>query len=203
LAVLPAIGGGASWLDGDSYYSEINASLTIEGRMSGASYWARARGGFRDYNPDTNSFFTTVTENGPYAEIRGGLTKPRLFSERDTLLVAPFVRWSDVEGSLFSFWLFEDLSPGKYLEYGVDVNYAYRFTDHIQGSVGALVRERDFRQSSREDTYIAPQASLTFQGLLPCACDIKLQYRYRDNDTNDLQSDYSADQVSLSLLTRF
>jgi hypothetical protein len=203
LAAIPSVGGAISWLGGEQYYSEANIGVTIEGRVTGASYWARARAGYRDYNPDTTTFFTTVTEEGPYAEVQGGLTKPHLFSERDTLLVQPFVRWSDVEGSVFSFWLFDEVSPGKYLEYGVDANYNYQITDHIQASVGALVRQRDFRESSREDFYVAPQTSVAIQGLLPCECDVKVQYRYRDNDTNDIQSDYNANQVSVSLMARF
>jgi hypothetical protein len=89
------------------------------------------------------------------------------------------------------------------LEYGAEVNYNYQFTDHIQGSVGALFRERDFRDSSREDTYVSPQASVTFQDVLPCDCDMRLQYRYRQNDTNDFSAEYDADQVSLALLARF
>lgn len=203
LAVLPAIGASTSWLGGDSYYTEGNLSVTVEGRMSGASYWARGRVGYRDYDESNSFFSSTVTENGMYAEIQSGVTKPRLLLERDSLQVAPFVRWSDIDGSAFSFWLFDDVYPGKFLEYGVDVNYNYQFTDRIQGSVGALIRERDFRQSSRDDTYISPQASVTFGGMLPCSCDVRLQYRYRDNDSNDVQADYDADQVSLSLLARF
>ncbi len=203
IAVLPQFGAGVSLLGGDLYFSEVHANVTLEGRLQGASYWARARVGYREYDPDSNSFFSTVTEDGPYAELRGGLTKPRLFTERDALTVAPFVRWSDIEGSVFSFWLFDEVSPGSYLEYGTEITYSYQITDHIQASAGALVRERDFTDSIREDTYISPQASMTFQGLLPCSCDVKVQYRYRDNDTNDYQSDYNADQVSLSLLARF
>jgi hypothetical protein len=203
LAVIPAIGGGVSWLGGEQYFSEANVGVTVEGRATGLSYWGRVRAGYRDYNPDTNSFFSTVTEEGPYAEIQAGITKPHLFSERDTLLVQPFVRWSDVEGSVFSFYLFDEVSPGSYLEYGIDANYNYQLTDHIQASVGALVRERDFTDSIREDFYVAPQTSVTLQGLLPCECDVKVQYRYRDNDTNDFQSAYNADQVTVSLLARF
>ncbi|WP_395646371.1 outer membrane beta-barrel protein [Terricaulis sp.] len=203
LAALPSIGGGAAWLGGDLYFTEVNLNLMLEGRVTGASYWARARAGFRDYDPNENSFFDTVTENGPYVELRAGVTKPHLFFERDTLLVSPFVRWSDIDGTVYSFSLFDELSPGKYFEYGADVNYNYQISDHVQASVGALYRERDFRDSIREDTYLSPQASVTVQSVFNCSCDVRLQYRYRDNDTNDFQSDYNADQVSLSLLTRF
>ena len=203
LAVIPSIGGGAAWLGGDHYFNEANLSLTVEGRAGGASYWARLRGGYRDYDPDVDSFFSTVTDQGAYAELQAGLSKPRLFSERDTLTVAPFVRWSDIDGDVFDYFIFDYLSPGKYLEYGADVNYNYQLTDHLQASVGALVRERDFADSSREDTYVSPQVSVTLQRALPCDCDVRLQYRYRDNDSNDLLSDYNADQVSLQLTTRF
>lgn len=202
VAVLPSIGGGASWLGGDRYFSEINLGLMVEGRAQGVSYWWRLRGGYRDYAPDSNSFFDTVTEEGAYAELRGGITKPYLFTGRDTLLVAPFARWSDIEGEVFNFWIFDWFSPGKYVEYGADVNYNYQLTDHLQASVGVLVRERAFTDSSRDDTYISPQASMTLSGVLPCNCDVRLQYRHRDNDSNDFSADYNANQVSLSLVAR-
>jgi hypothetical protein len=202
-ALLPAIGAGATWLDGDQYFNEINLGLTVEGRMAGASYWWRLRGGYRDYAADSNSFFDTVTEQGPYAELRAGLTKPRLFAARDTLLVAPFVRWSDIEGTIYNFWISDWFSPGKYVEYGADVSYNYQLTDHLKASVGVLVRERAFAESSRDDTYISPHASLALQGVLPCNCDVELRYRRRDNDSNDYSANYIADQVSLALLTRF
>src|SRR5262249_40322037 len=99
--------------------------------------------------------------------------------------------------------VFDYLSPGKYLEYGADVNYSYQLTDHLQASAGAMIRQRDFTDSEREDTYVTPQVSVTLQRALPCDCDVRLQYRYRDNDSNDLLSDYHADQVSLQLTTRF
>jgi hypothetical protein len=65
------------------------------------------------------------------------------------------------------------------------------------------VRQRDFSGNDREDTYVSPQASLTLQRALPCDCDVRLQYRYRSNDSNDFLADYDADQVSLQLTTRF
>lgn len=203
VALIPQIGAGISWLDGEQYYNDAHVSLTLEGRTSGSSYWVRGRAGYRDYNPDDFSFFSTVTEEGPYAEVRAGIVKPRVLSERDAVLIAPFVRWSDIEGSRFSFWLFDEVAPGKYLEYGADLTYQYQLTDHFQGAAGVLLRERDFGDSSRKDTYVSPYVSLTWQDALPCECDLRLQYRYRDNDTNDTIADYNADQVSLALLARF
>lgn len=204
LALIPSVGAGVSWLGGNQYFSEAHLSMTLEGRTTGASYWWRLRGGYRDYNEDEFFFFTTTpTDKGPYAEFRGGITKPRMIFERGTLLVAPFVRWSDVEGSIFNFWIFDNLSPGSYFEWGADVNYNYQLTDRIQLSAGALVRERNFNESIREDVYVSPQASVTFSDMLPCNCDVVVQYRNRDSDLNDFTADYNANQASLSLRARF
>ncbi len=198
LAAIPAIGVGAAWLGGDHYFNEINLGLTVEGRAQGASYWARARVGYREYDEvDTGFFIGTVADNGPYAELQAGLTKPGLVFERGTLLLQPFVRWSDVSGEIF------DYAPGQYVEYGIDANYNYQLTDHLQASVGALWRKRDIDTYGGETTYLSPQVSLTAQRLLPCDCDVRLQYRTRDNDTEDNFSDYDAEQWSLALMTRF
>ena len=203
LAALPAIGVSAAWLGGEQYYNEVNLSFAMEGRAGGASYWWRLRGGYRDYQHDTSSFFGPVTENGEYYDFTAGYVRPHTLADRGTLSVEPFARWSNIKGGVFDFFIFDELSPGKYSEYGADVNYNYQLGDHVRASVGALARERDFRSSSRQDTYLSPQASVTVQRALACNCDIRFQYRYRNNDTNDAFFDYRANQFSLSLTTRF
>ncbi|MBC7767353.1 MAG: hypothetical protein H7124_01050 [Phycisphaerales bacterium] len=196
IAAIPSIGAGIATLGDDLYFSEINLGYTLEGRATGLSYWLRLRGGYREYDPDP-MMFTKASDSGPYAEVHAGFTKPHLAFERDTLTVQPFARFSSVEGDVFSF------APGMYDEFGIDVNYYYQLTDHVRASVGALLRERDFEGFDRTDTYLSPQASVTVQRLLPCDCDVRLQYRFRDNDSSDFAFSYDAEQVTLSLMTRF
>lgn len=202
-AALPAVGVATAWLGGDHYFNEVNLSFGMEGRAGGASYWWRGRYGWRDYDHDTSHFFSLVTEDGDYVELTAGYARPHTLFERGSLTIAPFFRRSNFDGSVFDFYVFDEVSPGKYLEYGADMNYNYQLTDHLQASIGTLVRERDFTGSSRNDKYFSPQASLTLQNALPCTCDLRLQYRYRENNSNELLSDYNADQVSLALTTRF
>ena len=199
-AALPAIGVGAASLDGDHYFTEANVGVTVEGRADSFSYWWRLRGDWRDYGED----FTA--DNGPYAELIGGVTAPRFLSERGTLVVVPWVRWSDIEGSTFDF--VDEHAPGQYLEYGVDAEYRHRLTDHVTVGAGARVREREFENTTiggdaRSDTYVAPNASVTLTNVLPCSCDVRARYQHRNNDSNDPSAEYEADQVSLSLLARF
>lgn len=206
LALLPALGVGKSWIDQDEYFEEAYLSLGLEGRSTGFSYWARLRGGVRQYEGRDGFFFIGPVAEGdaPYAELQAGITKPGVFTDgSDALLVNPFVRWSDGDGSIFDFSIFDEVFPSNYLEYGIDANYNYQLTDHIQLSAGALYRERDFGDSAREDQYFSPQASVTWQRGLGCDCDIQLQYRYRENDSNSFANEYEADQVTLSLRTRF
>lgn len=197
IAAIPSIGVGAAMLGDDHYFNEVSASLTVEGRATGISYWARARVGYRDFADNDDFFFGPVSESGTYTELQAGITKPHLLHERDTLTVQPFARWSSIDGDTFSF------TPGSYTEFGVDVNYNYQLTDHVQLSAGALWREREFDGIDRTDTYVAPQASVTLQRLLPCDCDVRLQYRTRDNDSSDFVYSYDAEQVTFGLTTRF
>jgi len=201
-AALPAVGVAGSTLDGDHYFSEANAGLTFEGRGDSFSYWWRLRGGWRDYSDKSTA------DNGPYAELIGGLTAPQFLSERGTLVVVPWVRWSDIEGSAFSF--VQENVPGQYTEYGIEAEYRHRLSDHLVAAAGARVRERDYENTTlpfstetRRDTYIAPTASLTLTNALPCSCDVRARYQHRDNDSNDSTVEYDAEQIQLSLIARF
>lgn len=197
IAALPSIGIGAATLGDDFYFSEIYAALTLEGRATGVSYWARARAGYREYEDVDPFVFGTANDNGSFVELQAGLTKPQLLLERDTVTIQPFVRWNSVDGDVFGF------APGSFTEYGLDANYNYQLTDHVQLSAGALVREREFDDFGRTDTYVSPQASIVLQRMIPCDCDVRLQYRTRDNDSTDFVSSYDAEQITLSLAARF
>jgi len=164
-----------------------------------AFHTGRARGGYREFAENDDIWWVgPVSDNGTFFELQGGITKPHLLHERDTLTVQPFARWSSIDGDMFSF------APGSYTEYGVDVNYNYQLTDHVQLSAGAFLREREFDGYERNDTYVAPQVSVTLQRLLPCDCDVRLQYRTRENDSSeDFIYSYDAEQITFGLTTRF
>jgi len=203
LALLPAIGLSRAWLSGRGYYTEVNAALGLEGRTGDISYWARARYGYRNYDQHNFSFIgpNTVLNDGGYTELIGGVAKPHLLSDRDSLVVSPFGRWSDV-ASIFDF--FGGFSPGKYNEYGIDAAYNYQVLDHVQASVGALWRKREFRGvSGNPDEFFSPRASLTYQGLFSRPYDLKLEYSQRDNNSSDALSNYDAQRWTLSLIAHF
>jgi hypothetical protein len=199
-ALLPAVGASVSSLDGDLYFAEGNAGFTVEGRTDNFSYWWRLRAGWRDYGEDF------AQNHGPYAELIAGVTAPDFLSEKGTLVVVPWLRWSDIEGSKFDF--FDEFAPGQYTEYGADIEYRHRLTDHFTILLGVRARQRDFDvttvgPNNREDTYVAPELGVSLQNILPCSCDLSARYTHRENDSNDAAADYEADQVALSLVARF
>lgn len=201
LAFIPSLGAGVAMLDGAYYYNEVHLGATMEGKRDGLSYWTRARAGWRSHDEDSTA------DEGPFAELIGGLSVPRVGSDNGTLVFVPWARWSEVEGSTFTFFSGET-APGEFVEYGIDVAYTYRLNDHVTLSGGAVLRQRDYTQTvilgqEREDTFIAPEVAMSVQNFMPCECGVKVSYRHRDNDSNDPSADFDAQQVSLSLLRRF
>lgn len=200
-AAIPAVGVAISSFDNTLYYSELNAGVTVEGHQDSATYWARLRAGWRDYGQDSTS------DEGAYVEAMGGISQPRVFSEDDWFVAVPWLRWSDIDGEVTDNNN-DPIAPGKYTEAGIEATYNYRFNDHLFASIGAEVRDRFYAATQingddRHDIYMSPKASLTFWNPGDCGCGVTLGYRYRDNQSNDPLSDYSGQQVTLSLSREF
>jgi hypothetical protein len=201
LAAHPAIGVAVAALDDSFYYAEANASLTLEGHRDGVSFWARGRAGWRTYAEDA------AAEEGPQVEVAAGVSIPRIVAERDSLTLVPWARWSGVEGSAFDAFN-NEVTPGEYSEYGIDANYQFQFNDHVTVSAGALAYDRTYTNTeiggeTRRDFYVAPQATVSFQNIMPCQCTLNLTWRWRVNDSNDPAAEYDARQVSAGVVARF
>lgn len=201
IAAIPSVGVATATLDDSHYFNEVNASVTVEGQHDGVSFWGRARANWRDYSEESTA------DNGPQVELSGGVTAPRILSSRDSLAVVPWVRWSDVEGSAQTF-LNEEVAPGEYTEFGLEAAYHYRVNDNLSVSWGLISYRREFTRTEidgkhQRDTYVAPQATLTAWNALPCSCALRVNYRRRNNDSNDPVSDYEADEASVSLFVHW
>jgi len=201
LAAHPTLGLAVATLDDSYYYAEANVGVTLEGQRDGVSFWTRARAGWRSYAEDATA------DEGPQAELAAGVSIPRIATQRDSLTLVPWARWSGVEGSAFDLFNAE-VTPGEYAEYGIDANYQFQFNDHVVVSAGALAYDRVYTSTevngeTRRDFYVAPQVTVSFQNVLPCQCAVNFTWRWRANDSNDPAADYDAEQVSAALVARF
>lgn len=200
-AAIPAVGVAISSFSNELYYKEINAGVTVEGHKDSATYWARLRAGWRDYAASSTS------DQGAYVELMGGVSQPHITSDNDWVVAVPWLRWSDIQGSAVDV-LNDPIAPGQYVEGGVEATYNYRFNDHLFAAVGAEVRDRYYTKTEvagdhRHDTYVAPKASLTFWNPVNCECGVSLNYRYRDNQSNDPSSEYEGHSAWLSISRTF
>jgi hypothetical protein len=201
IAAIPALGVAISSFNNRFYYDEVNAGVTFEGHRDSATYWSRLRAGWRDYGKNSTS------NQGPYVELMGGLSQPRIFGADDWIVAVPWLRWSNVNGQ--SNDLNNDpIAPGQYTELGVEATYNYRFNDHWSAGIGAEFRDRYYATTEvsgnhRHDAYAAPEASLTLWNPVGCSCGVTLNYRYRHNQSNDPLSKYDGQNVSLTVSREF
>jgi hypothetical protein len=202
LAANPAAGVAVASLDDSYYYTEANLSVTFEGQRDGVSFWTRGRVGYRSYAEDA------AADEGPQAEIAAGVSIPRIATQRDSLTLSPWARWSAVEGSTFDAFNSE-ATPGEYAEYGIDASYQIQFNGYVRVAAGVLAYDRHYTNSEvaagkqRRDVYVSPQATLTFQNIMPCQCAVNVTWRWRINDSNDPVADYEARQISAGFAVRF
>src|SRR5262249_45727387 len=110
LVLHPALGGAATYFDGRFYYGEAAAMATFEDTFQGLYRSVRFRAAYRDYD----SFFPS--QHGFYVDAVGRLSG-RL-TANDLLIVSPWVRWSDIKGSVVLTPPLIDVNPGSYLEVG-------------------------------------------------------------------------------------
>jgi hypothetical protein len=178
-AFRPAVGAGTAYFDGSLYYGDVNATGLFEGYLNGAYQWLRFRAGYRDYSPSGSS------GSGAYADITGRWTIQDVFHNRDAFAIAPWVRWSGIDGDGDTSG--DEFTPGRYIEGGATFEYAKAVTENLNASVRVKVSDKlydDLGSGSRRDWYVSPGASLVFKNVFGPQTDIRLDYRYEWNTSN-------------------
>lgn len=197
----PAVGVAASYFEGRYAYSEVNVASTIEGYLDGTTQWARIRGGYRQYNP----FFTS--DAGFYAGLDGRLVRKGFTDDRDLVSVAPWFLWSDINGYVLNATS-NQITPGRYMAGGARFEYDLVVAPRV--TIGPFVQVSDWRfgdlapdGSHRHDLLVSPGVSLLFSDIFKLAqTDLRIDYRYDHNDSNDPTHDYTNQQVTIAIVTR-
>lgn len=193
----PALGVGTAVFEDRLYYGDVNASAMLEGYLNGAYQWLRLRAGYRQYD----SYFTA--DAGAYADLTGKLSLANVLHERDVFSVSPWLRWSGIAGDPDNGAT--DFAPGRYVEGGARIEYAKVLNDWLTAAVNLKVSERafaDIGSGARRDFLFSPGASLIFTGLLGPQTDLRIDYRYEHNDSNDPAHDWDNHVVTLAAVFR-
>lgn len=195
MSVRPAVGVGAAFFDGRFYHADANASATLEGYLQGAYQWIKLRAGYRVFD---GAF---LSDSGLYADLTGRFSKKDVLAENDALSIAPAFRWSNIDGPTGITYF----TPGRFLEGGAVVEYTQAVTGALTAGVNVQLRSRFYADTglgARNDTLLAPGASLIAKNLLSPQTDVRLDYRYEQNWSNQFGHNWQNHAVKLSLSVR-
>src|SRR6266567_1905395 len=151
----PALGGAATVFDGRFFYGEAAAMATFEDTFQGLYSAVRFRGAFRDYD----SFFPS--QRGFYADAVGKFAI-RL-TPKDLLIVSPWVRWSDIRGSVVLTPLLIDVQPGAYIEGGGKFELYHGLFEWLVIGANATLLER----------------AVAFPNLFAYRRDLRIEYKFQ------------------------
>lgn len=197
LSFRPAIGAGAAYFDGRIYYGDVNLSGLFEGYLNGAYQWVRLRAGYRQYDPS----FTSGA--GFYADLTGKYSIQDIFHERDVFSIAPWLRWSGINGTADTGGI--DFATGLYVEGGARFEYAKVLSDTLTASVSVKISDRvynDLGLGSRQDILVSPGASLIFTNLFGPQTDLRFDYKYEWNQSNQTAHVWQNHAATVAVVVR-
>ena len=198
----PAIGGAATTLDGRFFYGEGAAMATFEDYVQGLYQGIRFRVAYRDYD----SFWPS--QRGVYADAVGKFSV-RL-SPEDLLILSPWVRWSDIKGTVLLNPLLIDVQAGAYIEGGGKFELYHRFFEWLVAGPNVTLIERAYRSDvvgslteRRRDFLVIPGATIAFPNLFGFHRDFRLEYKFQRDFSNDPTIRFSDHIVAATVAARF
>jgi hypothetical protein len=203
--VNPAVGGGGSYFDGHAFYGEAAASATFEAYPNGAYESVRLRAAFRDYNT-----FFVPGQYGTYVEAVGKFTIPTPTIANFAFTVSPWVRWSAIKGPIGAITPTNTLQPGDYTDVGGRLDAFYSITDWIVFGANLAADGRFYSDmviiggtAQRTDATLTPGASLIFPHLFQYQNDLRFDYRFIWNASNDPGFSFTDHVFSVTAIRRF
>jgi outer membrane immunogenic protein len=200
----PALGGAVAYWDSHYFYSEAAASATFEAYPSGAYQAVLLRGALRRYDP-----FFVPQQNGGYAEAIGKFTVP-VTVPNTAFVFSPWVRWAEIKGPIGTVPTFATIEPGDYTDVGARIEGYYSPQEWIVLGVNLAASERYYRNdfvtgttTERRDSTLSPGASITFPHFGDYQSDLRFDYKYITNRSNDPNFTFEDQVVTVTWLRRF
>lgn len=200
-----APGGSFAWLDDSALYSQAALNLTFSSIQYGTRQSVTFSGAYRDVNSDFSS------NDGFSVGVTGRFAASGFLTKGDGVYVVPSVRYSepsgDGPGRVFSRPLF----PGDFLEVG---SRFYYFLPNVMSDVhvgfGMGIYWRDYEQTvafnadkERRDTFIEPTAHVILADPFKGDFDLRFDYRYEENFSNDDTEDFQNHVFGTRVIRRY
>jgi outer membrane immunogenic protein len=206
LQVNPAVGGAVAAWDSHFFYGEAAASATFEAYPSGAYESVLLRAALRRYD----TFFAPQHDGG-YVEAIGRFTVP-MTVPNTAFVISPWVRWAEIKGPIGSVPTNPLLiQPGDYTDVGARIEGYYSPREWIVLGANFAASERFYRNelvtgstvTERRDTTLFPGASILFPHLGDYQNDLRFDYKYITNRSNDPNFTFVDNVVTITWLRRF
>jgi hypothetical protein len=205
VAVNPALGVGGAVLQSRTFYGEVLGALTFEGYLEGAYQMVRVRAAYRDYN----DFFPST--QGFYYDIVTKFARPNVIASGDVLIFAPYARLSRIGGTGITV-LFDEVQAGEYFEYGATLGYYRRVLEWLTLGADVLAYQRRYASAvnlvtldsvHRRDVLVSPGAVVILHNLFLYQFDLRFDYHYQHNDSNDPTRPYINHLFTAASVARF
>jgi hypothetical protein len=229
LQVAPGV--AIEWLDGMRLYTEASAALTLGTVVGGLTQTVTARLGWRDGGDNELQYANSKTFEvlgrfvaspsligGDYVYLQPrfrvsnpndeGAGEETIFDDGPTT-IGPLTLVT------------QDLSPYDYREWGGRISYFFPLADRqVYLGFGISVFQRNFDTSvldpdwlalgspigtdeKRRDLYVEPTAHLIFPNLIGPNIDLRADYRFEDNFSNDDYRDFINHVAGVRVIGRF
>ena len=214
-------GGAYAWLDDQRLFTDTTVAVTFGGLYKGLTQSVTGRYTWRDGN-----FTGSKASDAQIIDLEGRFVVSPSLTTGDLLYILPRVQISKADGNApdtvfvtngadFSFNYVRDLFPGDYndiggrIAYYVPINRGWAF---FGAGIGIYERWYDEKVSNvldltatgdRRDFYIEPTAHLIFPNLIAPSVDLRFDYRFEGNYSNDNTKDYENHVAGARIVGRF
>lgn len=199
-----APGAAVAFLDDDWVYADGLVQIALERRNKGDSQTVTTTVMYRD----TDSSFDG--DDGLIVSVDGRFLKTSRFRQGDAFYFLPRFVYSEPGGNGPDRVFQSALFPGNYIEYGARVLYYTPVLSkkaYLGAGIGIYERDYDqniaFGTSERSDTMIVPSAHLLIPKFRGSNFDLRFDYRYEDNDSNDPTEDFENHVLSVKTVRKF
>jgi len=200
-----APGAATSWLDNDWLYQDGFVRMALERRNKGNAQTVTTTVKYRDTNSDFNG------DDGWIVRVDGRFLKTDRFRQGDAFYFLPRFTYSEPGGSGPGRVFQSALFPGNYIEYGARVLYYTPVLSkkaYLGAGLGLYGRDYDqnvalVANKERSDTMLVPSAHLLLPKFRGSNFDLRMDYRYEHNDSNDPTEDFNNHVISVTTVRKF
>jgi hypothetical protein len=123
---------------------------------------------------------------------------------------SPWLRWSSIKGELGTVTTLNTVQPGDYTEFGGRLDGFYGVNDWLVLAANIEASGRYYRDevvvngtAERKDTTIAPGAAIIFPHVLAYQNDLRFDYKYIWDHSNDNFFSFVDHVVTVTAIRRF